>query len=150
MRSRELTTTMLNRLRSIVPLTARQRIVIYLVLAALAGLACVGVDYTIDANRFDVNVPGVSDLDCSSKTLTFGCSGPFTFSNGTCHLKACKRPPANPPKPVTNCPFGKTNRGSAWTPADCAQRAKVAGCTQGALYSFGCYGYTCTDLRCAQ
>jgi hypothetical protein len=131
------------------PLTVRQRIYIYLVFAALAGLACAGVDFTIDANRMDADVPAATSLDCTIATNIYKCST-GAWSNGTCHLKACSRPPDSPATPVTNCPFGSSDQGRPWTASGCTAQVQRAGCTEGTLYSFGCYGYTCTDSRCGR
>ncbi|MBV9493543.1 MAG: hypothetical protein JOZ54_04810 [Acidobacteria bacterium] len=130
-------------------LTVRRRIYLYLIFAALGGLACAGVDFTIDANRMNADVKVKDDLECALRQNAGKCTE-STFSNGVCHLKACARPPDNPSNPVTNCAFGSTNGSRPWTASDC--RTKIVGsqCTEGTLYSIGCYGYTCKDGRCGR
>jgi len=131
------------------PLTVRQRVGVYVVLIALAGLACAGVDFKIDANRMDADVPMSSVDACFVAQQQYRCNT-SSWGENTCRLRGCLRPPANPSKPVTNCPFGSTNQGRPWTAAECKARALQSGCTEGTLFSFGCYGYTCTNTRCAQ
>ncbi len=132
------------------PLTTRQRIGVYVVLAALAGLACAGVDFEIDANRMSADVPTSGLAACLTAQREYRCADNPTWEDGTCHLSACLRPPAAPSKPVTNCPFGSTNQNRPWSQTDCRARALQSGCTEGTLFSFGCYGYTCTNTRCTQ
>jgi hypothetical protein len=141
--------TMKNMMRFTLPLTVRQRIGVYVVLAALSGLACGGVDFKINANSMDAVVPAATELDCAVQQSEHRCSK-SVWSGGTCQLTACTRPPDNPSKPVTNCPFGRTNQGRAWTATECRDRALHSGCTEGTLFSFGCNGYVCSDTRCAQ
>lgn len=138
---------LLRRVRSIWPLTVRQRIFLYLVLGALAGLACAGVDYSIDANKMACDLPASSEADCSNAATKHSCAS-FSFANGTCHVSGCFLPCDG--TATTNCPFGKTNGGAAWTQADCKQKGLIAGCTNGTLYSIGCWGYSCTDQRCGR
>lgn len=130
-------------------LTVRRRIFLYLLIAALSGLACAGVDFTIDANRMDADVKASDATECALRQNGGKCSE-ATFSNGICHLKACARPPDNPSQPVTNCAFGSANRGRPWSVADCRERVVGAQCTEGTLYTIGCYGYTCKDGRCGR
>ncbi len=141
------TRRLLRRARSIWPLTIRQRIVLYLVLGALAGLACAGVDYSIDANKMACDLAASSEADCSNAATMHSCQS-FSFANGTCHVSGCFLPCDG--TSTTNCPFGKTNGAVPWTQADCKQKSLVAGCTNGTLYSIGCWGYTCTDQRCGR
>jgi hypothetical protein len=138
---------LLRRVRSIWPLTIRQRIFLYLVLGALAGLACAGVDYTINANFINCDEAAKSDFDCQHAGTDHVCKS-AVFSGGRCHLSQCLKPCDT--FAVTNCPFGKTNGGKAWTAGDCQSQGLVAGCTNVTLYSFGCYGYTCSDQRCGR
>jgi hypothetical protein len=139
---------MVKKMRSLFSLTVRQRILIYLMIAALAGLACAGVDITIDANRMDLNVPAIDSIDCNVKSVIFQCTG--AAFDGTCHLKACARPPASPDRPMVNCSFGSTNRGRPWIVADCQAKAVAARCSEVTLFSFGCHAYNCLDTRCAK
>jgi hypothetical protein len=138
---------LLRRVRSIWPLTVRQRISLYLVLGALAGLACSGVDYSIDANLIDCDVAANSQSDCTVAGFAHGCAS-VVFTSGKCHLSKCTKPCDALATTVTNCPFGRTNGGKAWTAADCKNQGLIAGCTNVTMYSFGCYGYTCSDPKC--
>ena len=132
-------------------LTARQRICVYLVIAGLVALACGGVSYTIDANAMNGQMTryrgdSIQTLsDCELAALS--CKG-YSFVDGKCMVTGCSDPPDKPATPVTNCPFGKTNNGVAWTADACQARAQLAGCYQVTLYSFGCYGYRCSKLQC--
>lgn len=140
---------LLRRARSIWPLSIRQRILLYLVLGALASLACGGVDYTINANLMEYDVPGRDELSCNVDKKIQEC-GSSVFANGSCHLSKCVKPRDAVATPLTNCPFGKTNGGAPWTAADCKSQSLAAGCTRGTQYSFGCYGYYCSDQRCGR
>jgi hypothetical protein len=140
---------LLRRVRSIWPLTIRQRISLYLVLGALAGLACSGVDYSINANLIDCDVSAKDQGDCTLAGFTHGCTA-VVFTGGKCHLSKCTKPCDALATPLTNCPFGRTNGGKAWTGDDCKSQGLIAGCTNVTLYSFGCYGYTCSDLKCGR
>ncbi|HEX3582004.1 MAG TPA: hypothetical protein VH087_09605 [Thermoanaerobaculia bacterium] len=144
----------LRRLGGIFRLTIRQRISVYLVIAAIIALACGGVDYTVNANKMDgeltvtrIGAPIKDDLDCH---LASSSCDSFQFVNGKCVVKGCLDPPDKPSMPVTNCGLGKTNGGAAWTAVTCQARVTLAGCSKGTLYSFGCYGYNCTKLQCGQ
>ena len=128
-------------------MTIRQRIFLYLVLGALAGLACSGVDYTINANLIDCDVAAKSQGDCTAAEFDHGCKS-SAFTGGNCHLSQCTKP--CDASAATNCPFGKTNGGVPWTSADCKNQTQIAGCTSGTLYSCGCYGYYCSDLKCGR
>jgi hypothetical protein len=134
------------RVRSIWPLTIRQRILLYFVLAALAGLACAGVDYSVNANLMNCDV---ACENADSAAVSLGCSGK-TFVNGKCQVVNCIKPCNAVVTPITNCPFGKTNAGKPWTPDDCKSQGLTAGCSNVTVYSFGCYGYDCKDQRCGR
>ena len=131
------------------PSTIRRRILLYLVLGALAGLACSGVDYSINANLIDCDVATKDSSDCNLAGFSHGCTA-VVFSSGKCHLSKCTKPCDALATPLTNCPFGRTNAGKAWTAGDCKTQGLIAGCTNVTLYSFGCYGYTCSDLKCGR
>jgi hypothetical protein len=139
---------LLRRVRSVWPLTVRQRIFLYLVLGALAGLACSGVDQSINANLIDCDVAANSQSDCTIAEVTHHCKTSVFAAGGKCHLSQCTQPCDALTALRTNCPFGKTNGGKAWTVADCQNQGLIAGCTNITLYSFGCYGYTCSDSKC--
>ena len=137
----------LRRRKSIWPLTPRQRIAIYMVLGAMVGLACGGVNYTIDANLMDCVFPTTSGFECETALKQRQCET-VTFANGSCQLGRCKQPCSG--SKANNCPFGKNNGGIPWTSADCRNQIQLAGCTNGTLYSYGCYGYNCSDQRCGR
>jgi len=143
----------LRRVRSVWPLTVRQRILVYLVLGALAGLACGGVNYDIDANAVDCNVAGKDQTDCDIKARSLACTAGGVFSSqsgGRCDLGKCSKPCDAPATPLASCPFGKTSGGVAWTLAACKAQSLAAGCTSGTVYSFGCFGYHCSNLKCGR
>jgi hypothetical protein len=141
------TRRLLRRVRSLWPLTIRQRIFLYLVLGALAGLACSGVDYSINANLIDCDVAANTQSDCTVAEVNHHCKS-SAFTTGKCHLSQCTQACDALAALRTNCPFGRTNGGKAWTGNDCKSQGLIAGCTNVTLYSFGCYGYMCSDQRC--
>src|ERR1019366_7680513 len=104
---------------------------------ALAGLACAGVDYSINANLMAYDVAAKDQTDCQAQAINRNCNINPTFANGKCHLSKCTQPADALATPRTNCPFGKTNGGKAWTVGDCKNQDLIAGCTNGTLYSFG-------------
>jgi hypothetical protein len=135
-------------------LTIRQRISVYLAIAALITLACGGVDYFVNANKIDGQLttwigPIQTEADCSNAANAYDCDS-HQFANGKCSVTGCLSPPDKPKTPVVNCGLGRTNGGVAWTLSTCKARALAAGCTQGTLYSFGCSGYYCTKVQCGQ
>jgi len=134
---------------SIFALTVRQRICLYLVIGALAGLGCGGTSFDIDANTIEGDFVGPkNDAECQA-AIILKCKE-ATFANGKCHAKGCTQPPDHPSVPIVNCPLGKTNNGVPWTTTACQAQATFAGCSSVTLYSFGCYGYTCTKLQCGK
>jgi hypothetical protein len=145
----------LRRLRSIFLLTIRQRIAVYLVIAGVIALACAGVDYNIDANSWSgeaTNLHGkpiANEDECHAAEIQHDCQS-HLFAGGQCRLTICTDPPDKLDPPETNCTFGKTNGSAAWTETTCKARTLGAGCSVGDLYSFGCYGYSCTNLQCGQ
>lgn len=141
----------LRRVQSVWPLTIRRRIILYLIVGALAGLACGGVDYQINANSMEGDAAVDRPEDCSVVFVRFNYCATATYINGKCHLTGCVHPPDTPSKPITNCGFGKKNGTVPWTSADCRNQVQFAGCAQGTLYpTSGCFGYYCSDLRCGK
>jgi hypothetical protein len=134
--------------------TVRRRICLYAVLIAIAGIACEGVDYRIDANKINGDLAAKDAAECTTKANQLHCLGKVEFSNGVCHVAGCVDPPDHPTKPVTNCAFGSyyvaTPDGPAhdWTDETCKAAAQLAGCTTAARYRFGCFGHSCTNLQC--
>ncbi|MEA2165789.1 MAG: hypothetical protein QOK37_3916 [Thermoanaerobaculia bacterium] len=140
---------LLRRVRSIWPSTIRQRILFYLVIGALAGLACAGVDYTVDANRMTCEITTKDATECELTRQDLGCSDK-AFTNGKCRMFECTKACDAQATPLTNCAFGKTNGTVAWTQPACVAKAKAAGCGDGTVFSFGCYAYECRDQRCGK
>jgi hypothetical protein len=138
------------RCRAVWPLTVRQRIFLYLVFAAIAGLGCATlgdpVDYSIDANRMDCQITTTSDSACIAEENLRSCDG-HVFSNGNCKLIKCTKPCDGPKAAVRNCEYS-----SALNAADCQARAAKAGCTEirwdpQARYS-QCTANFCTSNTC--
>jgi len=115
--------------RAVWPLSVRQRIILYLVFGAIAGLGCATfgsgpVDYSIDANRMDCPITATSDSACIAEENARSCDG-HVFSNGNCTLVKCTKPCDGPKAAVRNCEYS-----DAVNAADCQARAAKAGCTE--------------------